>query len=132
MITHRPGDKVRVKRVVGEQPSVRGVLTAVASDHLTVRLDKSSIVLTVSAQEITNFSLAARKAWANMPNRNVGRPKGSKVCDRLSVTVRVDRSLWREFLRAEDEGVINDRTATLNGWIHDGLQRARARRRRAS
>ena len=118
---HHIGDKVRLKRNRRGPHSDRGLITAVSSDRLSVRIDASSEVVTAGHDEVTNFSLAARKAWENMPRRNVGRPKGSRVCDRVSVTIRVERSLWERLREAEAAGVVRHRTAALNSWIASGL-----------
>jgi uncharacterized protein (DUF4415 family) len=88
-----------------------------ANGTLVVRIVDSDTVLRVRPSNVTNFSLAARKAWRNMPDRRVGRPKGSKVCDRVSVTLRLDRDLWESFRLAEEQGRIPDRTSAINGWI---------------
>ena len=117
----RVGDKVKLKRSVDVAPTAHGVITEIAGSVLTVQLDGSGQVARVPTEDVTNFSLAARKAWKNMPARNVGRPKGSRVCDRVSVTIRVDRELWERFRQAEGDGVVLDRTSTLNRWIADGL-----------
>ncbi len=113
------GDKVRLKDHKGAL--VRGVIAAVHGDELLVRLDESGELLAVAPAFVTNFSLAARKAWKNMPHRRVGRPKGSRHCDRVSVTLRIDRELWEQFRQDESEGLIEDRTATINAWFRDML-----------
>jgi hypothetical protein len=123
------GDKVKLKRSAAVAAGAHGVITE-ASDPLSVRLDESGEIITVSTDMVTNFSLAARKAWQNMPERNVGRPKGSRVCDRISVTIRVDRDLWERFRRAEAEGLVEDRTSVLNLWIAEGLDALSAPPRR--
>src|SRR5688572_973172 len=101
---HKVGDKVRVKRLSAGLSSDRGVVVGVGSGRLSIRLDATSTVLAIDPREVTNFSLAARKAWAHMPARNVGRPKGSKVCDRVTVTLRLDRDVWERFQQAEAIG----------------------------
>ena len=122
------GDKVRLK-----DPSsapMRGVVAVVYGDELLVRLDESGELVTVASARVTNFSLAARKAWKNMPHRSVGRPKGARHCDRVSVTLRIDRELWEKFKQDESEGLIEDRTATINMWFRemlDKLKRTKAR-----
>src|SRR5437667_10115902 len=113
------GDKVKLKG--GSNASVRGVIEAVQRDELLVRLDESGELIAVASQFVTNFSLAARKAWKNMPHRQVGRPKGSRHCDRVSVTLRIDRELREQFRQDESEGLIEDRTATINAWFRDML-----------
>lgn len=65
------GDKVRVKAT-----KARGVVESLDDRRIRVRLDTGSLVV-ITETEITNYSLAARKAWKNMPNRRVGRPKGT-------------------------------------------------------
>jgi hypothetical protein len=49
-----------------------------------------------------------------MPARRVGRPKGSRHCDRLSVTLRFDKALWHRFLMLEREGKTGDRVELFN------------------
>ena len=115
------GDKVRLKAHKGAP--VRGVVAAVHSDELLVRLEGSEELITVAPALVTNFSLAARKAWKNMPHRRVGRPKGARHCDRVSVTLRIDRELWEQFRQDESEGLIEDRTATVNAWFRDMLDK---------
>jgi hypothetical protein len=115
------GDKVKLKRSFERASGCHGIITDIAGSSFGIRLDDSSQLRNVPADQVINFSLAARKAWRNMPARNVGRPKGSRVCDRLSVTIRVDRELWERFRRAETSGVVADRTSALNRWIAEGL-----------
>jgi hypothetical protein len=86
-----------------------------------VRLDSTGDVVRVTLTDVTNYSLAARKAWESMPDRRVGRPKGSATSDRVSVTLRIDRSLWDRFRRAEAARLIGDRTESINAWISERL-----------
>ena len=123
------GDKVKLKG--HNSTSTRGVVAAVHGDELLVRLDESGELVTVASAHVTNFSLAARKAWKNMPHRHVGRPKGARHCDRVSVTLRIDRELWEHFRQDEAAGLIEDRTATINAWFRamlDQLKCTKARR----
>jgi len=115
----RPGDKVRLKN--SGQPGPRGVVERVSGDALLVRVEESSEILRVPADAVVNFSLAARKAWKSMPDRRVGRPKGTRLCDRVSVTLRIDRGLWERFQLDEDRGLIEDRTAMINTWLREKL-----------
>ena len=116
---HEVGDKVKLKNA--NHSTMRGVIAEVHGDGLLVRLDNSGELATVASELVRNFSLAARKAWKNMPHRHVGRPKGARHCDRLSVTLRIDRDLWDQFRQGEAEGVIEDRTATINAWLREML-----------
>jgi len=113
------GDRVRVR--LNGRPAQRAVVEGVATDSLSLRLEESGEILTVPANAVTNYSLAARKAWVRMPDRRVGRPKGSCVSDRVSVTIRVDRSLWEQFRKYEHEGRIEDRTESINRWLRQKL-----------
>src|SRR6185295_16256257 len=100
-----------------------GVVAAVHGDELLVRLDESEELVAIAPESVTNFSLAARKAWKSMPHRQVGRPKGARHCDRVSVTLRIDRELWEQFRQDELAGLIKDRTATINSWFRDMLDK---------
>jgi hypothetical protein len=89
--------------------------------RLTIRVKGVDLSIEVSAEEVTNFSLAARKAWETAPGRRVGRRKGTRLCDRVSVTLRLDRDLWQDFRSKESSGIIEDRTATINAWLREKL-----------
>jgi uncharacterized protein (DUF4415 family) len=115
------GDKVKLKSLHGAP--VRGIVEEVHGDELLVRLRESGELIAVESESVTNFSLAARKAWKNMPHRHVGRPKGARHCDRVSVTLRIDRALWEQFKRDESEGRIRDRTATINLWFREMMDK---------
>lgn len=115
------GDKVRLK--AGPHAGARGELCAVDGDKLLVRLESSGLKIRVAGEQITNFSVAARKAWVTEPDRAVGRRKGTKLCDRVSVTLRLDRDLWELFQGLEEDGVIEDRTGLINGWFREKLAR---------
>jgi|SRR5215831_13739183 len=115
----KAGDKVRLKldRVAG----MRGIVDQAKGNKLIVHLEGSQRKLKVLSHQVTNLSSAARKAWINMPKRHVGRPKGLRLCDRTSVTLRIDRDLWKQFRDKESSGAIKNRTATVNEWLRDKL-----------
>src|SRR5262245_37823092 len=69
-LTARVGDKVRLKS--GARKGERAVVEALEGDRLKVRLAESTQLVRVLAEEVTNFSLAARKAWVTGPDRAVG------------------------------------------------------------
>jgi hypothetical protein len=123
MVSMEPevGDKVKLKG--DHSTATRGVVEAVQGDELLVRLDESGELVTIASARVTNFSLAARKAWKNMPQRRVGRPKGARHCDRVSVTLRIDRELWEKFKKDEATGLIEDRTITINTWFREMLDK---------
>jgi uncharacterized protein (DUF4415 family) len=116
----KTGDKVRLK--TNGSPDVRGVVERAAGDTLVVRVNETQDLVRVAADAVVNFSLAARKAWKSMPDRRVGRPKGTRLCDRVSVTLRIDRELWERFQLDESQGLIEDRTATINKWLREKLE----------
>jgi hypothetical protein len=118
-VNAEPGDKVRLK--VGAYRGRRGTIAALEAGMLVVRLDDAEQVTHVLASDVTNYSLAARKAWITEPDRAVGRRKGTRLCDRVSVTLRIDRDLWQRFVELEQAGVIEDRTAAINRWLRDQL-----------
>ena len=70
------------------------------------------------APPLTPGSVTCAKAG---PDRAVGRRKGTKLTDRVSVTLRIDRELWAQFLYFEQSRVIDDRTRTINGWFREKL-----------
>jgi hypothetical protein len=119
LVKAESGDKVRLK--AGTHAGERGFLEAFDGDKLVIRLEESGAKIRVTSDEITNFSLAARKAWATEPDRAVGRRKGTKLYDRVSVTLRLDRDVWERFLGLEEDGVIGDRTRMINGWFREKL-----------
>lgn len=114
------GDKIRCK---GARNGSRGTIVRIEGNRVGVTLTDSDETIEMDVADITNFSQAARKAWKNMPNRRVGRPRGSRQFDRISVTLRVDRDLWERFRRDEAAGAISDRTATINAWLRNMLDR---------
>jgi KOW motif len=129
VLQHTKGDKVRIKG--GAFAGKRGTLVRRESGRWIVSLaDESNRI--VHADDITNFSLAARRAWQSMPDRKVGRPAGSKVSDRLSVIFRIDRALWNAFLAAEEAGSIGDRTSVINECLRNAVEGARRLQSKAS
>jgi ribosomal protein L24 len=59
-VEHQVGDKVRIR--AGNQKGRRGTIRAVTNSSLEVKLESGETVA-VSSIDVTNFSLAARKAW---------------------------------------------------------------------
>ena len=110
----RTGDKVRLK--IGDDRGKRGIVEASDGPKLIIRLEGTDRMVQALPSEVTNYSLAARKAWATDPDRAVGRRKGTRLSDRVSVTLRLDRELWERFLEMQENDVIEDRTALINSW----------------
>jgi uncharacterized protein (DUF4415 family) len=111
------GDKVRLK--AGTQSGVRGIVLAAKRGVLLVQLAGNDRRIKIREDAVTNLSLAARKAWKSMPSRHVGRPKGTRHCDRVSVTLRIDRETWERFRGLEEVGLIEDRTAIINASLRE-------------
>jgi uncharacterized protein (DUF4415 family) len=128
VLKHLSGDKVRIKQ--GPLKGLRGTLVRPQLEGWLVSTKDGDHEWVVSEVALTNFSLAARRAWQSMPDRKVGRPLGSKVSDRVSVTLRLDRNLWDSFRDAEDRGLIIDRTEIFNAWLRDYLHGLISQRRR--
>jgi uncharacterized protein (DUF4415 family) len=78
----------------------------------------------LATNTVTNLSAAARSAWKTMPNRQVGRPTGTKIGDRVSVTLRIDRRLWERFRMQENAGLIGDRCAEIEKLLAAIVSRA--------
>ena len=62
-IEHREQDKVRIKS--GDYKGQRGFIQAIAPDALVLKLETGASIR-VLPKEVTNQSLAARKAWKTM------------------------------------------------------------------
>jgi hypothetical protein len=113
------GDKVRLRG--DDHPGQRGIVEAVEGGKLAVRLEGSGQRTWLTPEQVTNFSLAARKAWVTDPHRRVGRPKGTRLYDRVSVTLRIDRELWEQFRAMEKAGRIENRTGVVNRWLRQKM-----------
>lgn len=124
------GDKVRCKK--GPHTGKRGTVERFRGPKFVVRTSDANEVIELRKDDVTNLSSAARKAWISMPNRQVGRPEGLKLCDRISVTLRIDRDLWREFQAMEMSGHISDRTNTINSWLRNNLAKLRVANAKAN
>lgn len=126
MSQHQQGDKVRIRK--GPFSGKRGTLKLKRSGGWIVSFEDGDSDGVIRTGDMTNFSLAARRAWHSMPNRKVGRPVGTKVSDRVSIIFRVDRTLWEEFVAAEQAGVVGDRTTFINDCLRKFLLSAIRRR----
>jgi len=126
------GDKVSVK-CISSSDCTRARLANFDGCVVVAALESRELI-SVGAGEITNYSSAARRAWASRPERQAGRPRAT-VKDRVAVTLRVDRQLWQHVRALESAGVLAGRTewftATLRDentnwhWLSDKLGRTR-------
>ena len=113
------GDKVKIRS--GSMNGQRGVVERTQGNSLVVRTVDGNELIELPQTDVTNFSLAARKAWKKMPKRRVGRPRRKGDSKRISVTLRIDRDLWDLFQVAESAGKVADRSTVLNAWIREKL-----------
>jgi len=112
----QPGDKVRIRS--GSYVGARGIIRAESDELLEIQLDEGSIV-SVPAKEVTNYSLAARRAWQAMPKR-AGRPKGQKPVKRM-VSMRLDADIWDMLQEATERGLIPNREKAVNDWVREQI-----------
>jgi hypothetical protein len=95
---------------VGPHAGKRGTIAAVPGhDRLLIKLDEGGPSIETHARDIRNFSAAARKAWKTAPSRRVGRPAGRSV-SRVSVTLRIDATLWHLFRTLESRALVQSRS----------------------
>lgn len=110
------GDKVRVR--AGDYAGRRGRIEHAKGEGLAIRLDTGDLVK-LNAEQITNFSRAARRAWAAMP-KHAGRPRGSAPAKR-PVNIRLDADVWERLAQAQESGLIKSREQAINGWLRSCL-----------
>src|SRR6266704_6886958 len=114
--SYQPGDKVRIRS--GSFLGARGIICAESDEQLEIQLDEGGIV-SVPAKEVTNYSLAARRAWQAMPKR-AGRPKGQKPVKRM-VSMRLDADIWDMLQEATELGLIPSREKAVNDWVREQI-----------
>jgi len=110
------GDKIRIRS--GPYSGARGVIQAEVDGILEVLLDEGTGIQ-VEPQEITNYSLAARRAWQTMPKRS-GRPQLSSPRKRM-VSMRLDIDVWDQLGDAVELGFVSSREEAVNTWIRERL-----------
>lgn len=110
------GDKVRIR--AGPHTGTRGIIHALTGSDLLIELNNGEVIAK-DASEVTNFSLAARRAWQRMPKR-AGRP-ASKVGKKKLVSIRIEQDAWEQLGHAVELGLIRSREQAINAWIQDNL-----------
>ena len=113
---HRLGDKVRVKVRPGDPE--RGIIREVSKAWLRVETNDGETVL-VPPDSVTNYSLAARRAWRTMPKR-AGRRRGDVAPSRM-VSLRLSADVIELLHRAADLGRIGSREQAINNWLRERL-----------
>lgn len=113
----RVGDKIRVRS--GQHARNRGRISDISPDCIEVVLDDGSTI-SFSREEITNYSLAARKAWRVMPKR-AGRPTLDASQRKKMVSIRLDVDNWERLHMAVTHGLIDSQEQMINSWLRRGL-----------
>ena len=110
------GDKVRFR--FGIHAKERGIVQATVGSLLEIQLEKGGLIQ-AGPEEITNYSLAARRAWRVMPKR-AGRhqletPRKKMASLRLNVDVLDDLD------KAAELGLIPNKEQAVNTWVRQKL-----------
>ena len=85
---------------------------------LEIQLDESNIVY-VTLNDITNYSLAARRAWKAMPKR-AGRPQLFSQRKKM-VSIRLDVDVWDRLGEAVEQGLVPGKEQAVNTWLREQL-----------
>ena len=97
---------------------MRGVIVSEADGMLVVELQEETIKIV--PDEVTNYSLAARRAWTAMPKK-AGRPRLSASRKKKMVSLRIDADLWERLGQAAEAGLISNRGQAVNNWLREQL-----------
>lgn len=111
------GDKIRVR--TGPYTGAKGIIQAELDGLLEIQLDESNNIIDVPAKNVTNYSLAARRAWQVMPKRS-GRPQLSTPRKKM-VSMRLDIDVWDRLGEAVELGLIPSREQAINVWLRQQL-----------
>ncbi|CAN5863869.1 hypothetical protein BH23GEM7_BH23GEM7_30720 [soil metagenome] len=114
------GDKVRVRSDARAHGGTRGVVREVAGDTLLVEAAGDGLLIRVPATHVTNFSLAARRAWEVMPKRT-GRPPLREQRKRMA-SFRLDVEVQEMLDRAVEKGLISNKSEAVNRWLRERLE----------
>jgi len=80
----------------------------------------SGEVVQVEMASVTNYSLAARRAWQVMPKR-AGRPRLDASVRKQLVSMRLEVDVWRRLGQAAELGLVSSREQAVNDWIEEKL-----------
>jgi hypothetical protein len=110
------GDKIRVRS--GPHTGARGIIQAEVDGMLEIQLEERSII-SIPTRDVTNYSLAARRAWQVMPKR-AGRPQLLTPRKKM-VSMRLDMDVWNRLGEAVELGLIPNREEAINTWLRQQL-----------
>jgi preprotein translocase subunit YajC len=110
------GDKVRIRS--GIHAKVRGVVQAKVGESLEIQLDEGPLIH-ARPEEITNYSLAARRAWQVMP-KQAGRHQLAVPRKRMA-SLRLDINVLDDLDKATELGLIPNKEQAVNTWLRQQL-----------
>lgn len=110
------GDKVRIRS--GPYAKKKGVVHTKAGELLEIHLDEGPLIH-VEPSELTNYSLAARRAWQTMPKQS-GRHQLAVPRKRM-VSLRLDIDVLDDLDRATESGLIPNKEQAVNNWLRQQL-----------
>lgn len=111
---HRVGDRIRIKS--GRWRGQRGLIRELLSEgELLLTVEDARPV--IASDSITNFSLAARRAWVTRPKR-AGRPMLAKPRKKM-VSLRIDIETIDALSVLSEHGLITNREQAVNEWLKE-------------
>ncbi len=110
------GDKVRIRS--GIHAKARGVVQATGGESLEIQLDEDSLIQ-ARPEAITNYSLAARRAWQVMP-KQAGRHQLVTPRKRMA-SLRLDIDVLDNLDKAMKLGLIPNKEHAVNIWLRQQL-----------
>lgn len=110
------GDKIRVR--IGLYAGTRGIICGRTNELWQIELSGGK-VQSFHADELTNYSRAARRAWQAMPKR-AGRPP-SNISRKKMVSLRIDIDIWEKLGQAVEQGLVVSREQVVNDCIKEKL-----------
>ena len=112
----RIGDKVRLRS--GIHAKERGVVQVTAGESLEIQLDEGTLIH-ARPEEITNYSLAARRAWQVMP-KQAGRHQLAVPRKRMA-SLRLNIDVLDDLDKATELGLILNKEQAVNTWLRQQL-----------
>lgn len=118
VVAPKRGDKLRIRG--GRHSGRRALLLGTAGRRIRVQLESGAVITLSTRTPITNFSLAARRAWQVMPKR-AGRRAQETPRSRM-LSIRFDRALLARLDRAVAEGAASSRSQAIEEWVQRGVE----------
>lgn len=112
------GDKVRIRS--GPNRGIRGTIHSMLQETVQIQLQTGELIQLLP-EDITNYSLAARRAWEVMP-KQAGRPR-LPIPRKKMVSLRLDIDVWKMLGEAAEFNLIPSREQAVNDWLRERLMR---------